>query len=505
MADKRALLEDKLVTLGLLAQEQLTKAKQEASRTGLSLERVIIKLGMLSEEDIAAVVAQGMGVPFMDIKNYLIDPAVIKFVPEALAKKYSVIPLFKIQDTLTVAMANPQDIFAIDEVRAKSKCAVVETVLATKSAIEAAIDQYYDVKGNFEDVIKQIDKAKYDKAGEGLDEKVVNEMVQDAPIIKLVNIIITQALKDGASDIHVEPEEDALRVRYRVDGILHETSSPPKNLSSAIISRIKVMAHMDISEKRKPQDGRIQLKLENKNIDLRVSSFPTIYGENIVIRILDKTSVLLGMGDLGFEAEDLKAFEKIIKRPYGIVLVTGPTGSGKTTTLYAALSTINSADKNIITIEDPVEYQIPMIRQTQVNPKAGLTFATGLRSILRQDPDIIMVGEIRDKETAEIAIQAALTGHLVLSTLHTNDAVGALTRLVDMGIEPFLVAGSIAGVIAQRLVRTICKNCKEEYPVSAAMFKSLGAPETDKTRLYRGKGCKDCKSSGYKGRAAIFE
>jgi type IV pilus assembly protein PilB len=459
---------------------------------------------MLSEEDIAAVVAQDMGVPFMDIKNYLIDPAVVKLVPEAVAKKYSLIPLFKIQDTLTIAMANPQDIFALDEVRAKSKCGVVEPVMATKSAIDAAVDQYYGVKGSFDDVIKQLDKTKYDKPQEAKG-KAVGETAQDAPIIKLVNIIITQALKDSASDIHVEPEEDNLRVRYRVDGILREASSPPKHLSNAIISRIKVMAHMDISEKRKPQDGRIQLKIENRDIDLRVSSFPTIYGENIVIRILDKTSVLLGMNDLGFEGPDLEAFGKLIRRPYGIVLVTGPTGSGKTTTLYAALSTINSADKNIITIEDPVEYQIPMIRQTQVNPKAGLTFATGLRSILRQDPDIIMVGEIRDKETAEIAIQAALTGHLVLSTLHTNDAVGALTRLVDMGIEPFLAAGSIIGVVAQRLVRTICRACREEYPVTTAMLKSLGAPETDKTRLYRGKGCKECKDSGYKGRTAIFE
>lgn len=505
MAGKKIDLEGKLLSSGLLTGEQLAKAKQESQKTGLLLEKAIIKLGFLTEEDVGGIIAEDIGVPFMDIKNYIVDPEVIKLVPEALAKKYNAIPLFKIQDTLTIAMINPSDIIAIDEIRLKSKAGVVEPVLATKSAIEQAIDQYYGTKGSLEDLIGQIDKTKFGKIPEEIGAKALQAIAQEAPIVKLVNLVIMQAVKDKASDIHIEPEEDTLRVRYRIDGALHEVSSPPKHLSSAIISRIKILAHMDIAEKRKPQDGKIQLKVENKDIDLRVSTFPTIHGENVVLRVLDKSSILLGMGDLGFQEEDLKNFEKLIKRPYGIILVTGPTGSGKTTTLYAALSTINSVDKNIITIEDPVEYQLPMIRQTQVNPKAGLTFANGLRSILRQDPNVIMVGEIRDKETAEIAIQAALTGHLVFSTLHTNDACGALTRLIDMGIEPFLVASSLIGVVAQRLVRVICKQCKEEYHTTADMLKTLGIKETEKVKLYRGKGCRDCKETGYRGRTAIFE
>ena len=505
MANKKAALEEQLLSSGLLTQDQMAKAKQEAQRTGMLLDRVITKLGFLTEDDIANIIAQSLGVPYMDIKNYIIDPDVLKLVPEAIAKKYTLIPLFKIQDTLTLAMANPQDIVAIDDARLKSKCRVIEPVMASKAAIEQAIDQYYGTKGSFEDIVGQIDKAKFARVSDEAEEKTLQAISQEAPIVKLVNMIITQAIKEKASDIHVEPEEDMLRVRYRVDGILHESNSPPKNLANAIISRIKVLAHMDIAEKRKPQDGRIELKVEGKAIDLRVSAFPTIHGENVVLRILDKSSVLLGLRELGLEKEDLNNFEKLIKRPYGIILVTGPTGSGKTTTLYAALSTINSPDKNIITIEDPVEYQLSMIRQTQVNPKAGLTFASGLRSILRQDPNVIMVGEIRDKETADIAIQAALTGHLVFSTLHTNDAAGALTRLVDMGIEPFLIASSVIGVVAQRLVRVICDRCKEEYHVTPDMLKALGVKESEKVKLYRGKGCRDCKESGYRSRKAIFE
>lgn len=498
-------LEQKLVNMGLLSADELKMAKEESQKTGIPSIKAVVKLGFLTEEDIATVMAGELGVPFMDIKNYLIDPEVIKLVPEALAKRYSLIPLFKIQDTLTVAMASPRDVVAIDEVRLKSRCGVVEPVLAAKNAIDQAIEQYYSAKGSFEEVVGQLDKTRFEKMPQEIETKVLEQMAQEAPIVRLVNIIITQALKDKASDIHIEPAEELLRVRYRVDGVLREALSPPKHLSNAIISRIKIMSNMDIAEKRKPQDGRIQLKAENKDLDLRVSSFPTIYGENLVLRILDKTSVLLGLSDLGFEDAELKEFEKLIKMPYGIVLVTGPTGSGKTTTLYSALSVINSVEKNIITIEDPVEYELPMIRQTQVNPKAGLTFATGLRSILRQDPNIIMVGEIRDKETAEIAVQAALTGHLVLSTLHTNDACGSLSRLIDMGIEPFLISSSVVGVVAQRLVRIICKKCKEEHSISPGMLKTLGMKDQGKTKLYRGKGCSECKNSGYIGRKAIFE
>ncbi|MBM3252386.1 MAG: type II secretion system protein GspE, partial [Candidatus Omnitrophica bacterium] len=429
---------DLLIKKGIITQDQLAKAKEEAGKAGLSIEKALDKLGFISEVDIAQIMADSIGVPFMDLSDYLIDSEVIKLVPEATANKYKVVPLFKIGDTLTVAMADPLDVAAIDEIRIKGKVGTVEPVLATEEMIQKAIDQYYGAIGNVEELIKGLTKEKLEAKTRGAQGLL--EIAEDAPVIKLVNLIITQAVKDKASDIHIEPEEDKVRIRYRIDGVLHEIKDIPKHLQSALASRVKVMAQMDIAETRNAQDGRIQLKMENKNIDLRVSSFPTVHGENIVLRILDKTSVLLGLPELGFNNKDLKEFDKIIRHPNGIILVTGPTGSGKTTTLYAALSTINTMEKNIITIEDPVEYEIPLIRQTQVNPKAGLNFANGLRSIVRQDPDIIMVGEIRDKETAEIAIQASLTGHLVFSTLHTNDAAGALTRLLDMGIEPFLIS-----------------------------------------------------------------
>jgi type IV pilus assembly protein PilB len=315
--------------------------------------------------------------------------------------------------------------------------------------------------------------------------------------------MIMQAVKDRASDIHIEPEEDNCRVRYRIDGILHEINILPKNLQSAVISRIKILSKMDIAESRKPQDGRIRIKIESRDLDIRVSTFPTVHGENIVMRLLDKTSVILGLKELGFLENELNAFDKLIKHPNGIILVTGPTGSGKTTTLYAALSAISSMEKNIITIEDPVEYELPLIRQTQVNPKAGITFANGMRAILRQDPDIIMIGEIRDKETAEIAIQAALTGHLVFSTLHTNDAPSAVTRLIDMEVEPFLISSSVIGILDQRLVRLICNKCKEKYTPTEEVLKELNMKEG--SLLYRGKGCPACKNTGFVGRVGIFE
>jgi type IV pilus assembly protein PilB len=444
-----------------------------------------------------------MKVLYIDLKDYLIDPEITKLIPEYLAKKYKAIPLFKIGDTLTVAMANPRDIMALDEIRMKCKIPMIEPVLSTDKAIITAIDQYYGVAGSFDDVVKSIDRVNLPPVTEGAETRVLAKAAEEAPVIKLVNLIFMRAIKEKASDIHIEPEEDKVRVRFRTDGILHEVMTTPKNLQSVILSRIKIISEMDIAETRKPQDGRIRLRMENRALDLRVSSFPTIHGENLVLRILDKSSVIFGLAELGFAEKDLKDFEKLIHLPYGIILVTGPTGSGKTTTLYSALTTINSIEKNIITVEDPVEYEIPLIRQTQVNPKAGLTFAAGLRSILRQDPDIVMVGEIRDKETADIAIQASLTGHLVFSTLHTNDAPSALTRLVDMEVEPFLISSSVVGILAQRLVRVICKGCKEKHAATGALLKELGLREG--ADFYRGKGCDDCKSSGYSGRIGIFE
>ncbi|MBU1125222.1 MAG: GspE/PulE family protein [Candidatus Omnitrophica bacterium] len=490
-----------LLEKGIITAEQLTRARQEAARAGIPTEKALEKLGFISAKDIAMAVANFLGVPFMDLSDYLVDPEVIKLVPESTAKKYKAVPLFKIADSLTVAMVDPQDIMAIDEIRIKSNILRIEPVLSTTEMIQQAIDQYYNSMGTAEELIKDLAPEKIQVAGDS--REALAGIAEEAPVIKLVNLIVVQAVKDKASDIHVEPEEEDVRIRYRIDGILHQIQNIPKHLQSAVSSRIKVMAKMDIAQTRQPQDGRIQLKMENRSLDIRVSSFPTTHGENIVMRLLDKSTALLGLKDLGLGEKNLKIFERLLKHPNGIILVTGPTGAGKTTTLYAALGTINSVEKNIITIEDPVEYQIPMVRQTQVNPLAGLSFANGLRSILRQDPDVIMVGEIRDKETAEISIQASLTGHLVFSTLHTNDAATALTRLIDMEIEPFLISSSVIGILAQRLVRLICPKCKESYTVTAEMVNDLSLPAN--TVLYRGRGCAYCKNTGFSGRIGIFE
>ncbi len=490
---------DLLIKKGIITQDQVDAARDQIRKTGMPIEKALEKLGFISEVDISQALADSLGVPFMDLTDYLIDSEVIKLIPEATAKKYRAVPLFKIGDSLTIAMEDPQDISAIDDIRKKAKMGAIEPVLSTTGMIQAVIDQYYGAIGSAQELVKGLTKEKM----EAQDAKSLAEIATEAPVIKLVNLIIVQAVKDKASDIHIEPQEDNVLIRYRIDGLLHEVQKIPKHLQSALASRIKVMAMMDIAETRIPQDGRIQLKIENKSLDLRVSSFPTVSGENIVMRILDKTSVLLGLAELGFSNRELKDFDKLIRHPNGIVLVTGPTGSGKTSTLYAALSSINSIEKNIITIEDPVEYEIPLVRQTQVNPKAGLSFANGLRSILRQDPDIVMVGEIRDKETAEIAIQASLTGHLVFSTLHTNDAAGALTRLIDMGIEPFLISSSVIGILAQRLVRVICPKCKEKYTPSDQELRSLELSQ--KISFYHGKGCMKCKDTGFSGRIGIFE
>jgi type IV pilus assembly protein PilB len=490
-----------LIKKGVITQAQAAKALDEAKRVGVPVEKALERLGIISEIDIAKIVAESVGVPFMDLDDYIIDPEVIKLIPENIAKKYKVVPLFKIGKMLTVAMTEPHDVVAIDEIRAVTRMEEIDPVLSTVDMIQRVIDRYYAVLGNVEELVDVFIKEKPEEKLRM--EKDFAATAEEPPIIKLVNLLIVQAIRERASDIHIEPEEEIVRVRYRIDGVLHEVKNLPKYLQSAIASRIKVIAKMDISETRLPQDGRIELKMENKNLDLRVSSFPTVHGENIVLRILDKSSVLLGLAELGFADSELNVYDKLIKKPNGIVLVTGPTGSGKTTTLYATLAAINSIEDNIITIEDPVEYAISLVRQTQINPKAGLTFASGLRSILRQDPDIIMVGEIRDKETAEIAIQASLTGHLVFSTLHTNDSPSALTRLIDMGIEPFLIASSVAGIIAQRLVRLICQKCKEEYIPLEEFTKKMGLAEG--TKFYRGKGCTKCKNSGFSGRIGIYE
>ena len=496
-------VEQILLEKAIITKEQLDKAMDESKKKGLAIGKVLVRSGMVSEEAYTQAMAEALNITYVDLSSYIIDLETLKLIPESMAQQYKAMPIFKIGNSLTVAMADPKDIVAIDNMSRKAKCGI-EAVLSAEGPILSAIVQYYRTASSFEDVIKDIDKEKKLQVdSSGFDSKQLAEIAEEAPVIKLVNMIIMQAVKDRASDIHVEPEEERLVIRFRIDGILHEMFSPPKHLEPAFMSRIKVLSKMDIAEKRKPQDGRFNMRAMDRDIDFRVSSFPTIYGENIVIRILDRGAILLGLDKIGFSQDIQKEFGKLIKHPHGIILVTGPTGSGKTTTLYSALSTIDSEEKNVITIEDPVEYHLGRIRQSQVNTKAGLTFASGLRSILRQDPDIIMVGEIRDKETAEISVQAALTGHLVFSTLHTNDAAGALSRLIDMGIEPFLISSSTIGILAQRLVRKICDKCKEEYSPSADILDGLGLGQ--KNTFFKGEGCDACKNTGYRERIGIFE
>ncbi len=497
-----------LIDSGLITPEQLSQALQEQQGNNQPIGSILVRLGYISQQDYLTTLSAQLDVPFILLSDYEIDPEVIDLIPAALAQKYHVVPLFRIKNALTVAMADPQDVGAIDEIRRYSQLEV-EPVLAPESDIGQAIEQYYGVdvemSHTLSEVIQSIE-AESEAVVAPEPEKNLRELAEDAPVVRLVNMILTQAIKDRASDIHIEPEDDSIRVRYRVDGILREVFSPPKNLQAAVISRIKILAELDIAETRVPQDGRFRIQLGGKEIDVRVSSLPTAYGENIVMRILDKSNILLKLDDLGFAPDNLKIVRTMLSNSYGIILVTGPTGSGKTTSLYAFLNTINTVEKNIITLEDPIEYRLRMIRQAQVNPKAGMTFASGLRSILRQDPDVIMVGEIRDPETAQIAIESALTGHLVLSTLHTNDAAGAVTRLVEMGVEPFLLSSALIGIIAQRLVRRVCPKCREAYSPSVLELKRIGLnPKRQDLKFYRGKGCSFCRQSGFKGRIGIYE
>ncbi len=497
--DKTREVVDLLIKEGLITDENLQKAREESKRTGLPVDKALEKLGFISDKEILRVRASTLSLPYIDLADYMIDKSLIPLIPEQVAKKYKAVPLFRINNSLTVGMVDPQDVAALDHIRRVSHMDMIEPVLISEKGVQLVLDTCYTAEETFEDIVRSIDKEKIQES----DRKGLVEVAEDAPVIKLVNNIISQAIKDRASDIHMEPEEDSVRIRIRIDGLLNEMAVFPKKLQNALVSRVKVLAKMDIAESRKPQDGRIRLKMENKDLDMRISTFPTVHGENVVMRLLDKSSVVMGLKELGLLEEDLQMFNKLIRRPHGIILVTGPTGSGKTTTLYTALSTISSMEKNIVTIEDPVEYELPLIRQTQVNTKAGITFANGLRSLLRQDPDVMMVGEIRDKETAEVAIQASLTGHLVFATLHTNDAPSSLTRLIDMEIESFLISSSIVGIIAQRLVRLICDKCKERYEPTAEVIKELGI--TEKMEFSHGKGCHHCKKTGFIGRSGIFE
>ncbi|MGQ9570655.1 MAG: GspE/PulE family protein [Thermodesulfovibrionales bacterium] len=518
MAEGKKSFGDTLVENGLISPDQLRKALEEQKVKGERLEQTIVRLKYAEEEPVIKTLADYFNLPYVDLDTYIVDEEITKIIPEETARRHKLIPLFKIADTLTVAVSDPLNILAIDEVRNKAKTDI-EIVLSTEEKIKRAIERHYGVASTIlETTLRKftgegagavsIEPSDYRKTYELSTKEPLTGIAEDAPATKLFDLVMIQAIKDRASDIHIEPDGKALRIRLRIDGFLYEFLTLSKQVHPPLTSRIKVLAEMDIAETRLPQDGNFNVKMDNRNFEIRVSTFPTIYGENVVLRILDQTSPLMKLEDLGFTEDMLRRYKQLIRRPNGIILVTGPTGSGKTTTLYASLNMINSLDKNIITIEDPVEYRLPLIRQTQVNIKAGITFATGLRSILRQDPDVVMVGEIRDLETAEIAVQAALTGHLVVSTLHTNDAPEAITRLKDIGVEPYLLSSSIAGVLAQRLVRAICPHCKTSFKADQTLLEELNKdfPEIKgPVTLYKGKGCKNCKQSGYLGRTGIFE
>jgi type IV pilus assembly protein PilB len=506
-----------LTKAGLISQDQLKEALKVQKESGSKLGETLIKLSFVTEEDITECLSQQFGVPSINLSHFEIDPSVIKLIPADVARKYNILPVNKTGATITIAMADPTNVFAMDDIKFMTGYNV-EPVVASELGIKAAIDNYYgstsslELKKVMED-LQQTEAADLEVMDEEeeLDVEALAEGAEEAPVVKLCNLILTDAIKRGASDIHIEPYEKEYRVRFRIDGTLYEIMNPPLKLRDSITSRMKILAKLDISEKRLPQDGRIKLKMKlnekNKELDFRVSVLPTLFGEKIVMRLLDKDNLRLDMTKLGFEPESLAVFEEAIFKPWGMVLVTGPTGSGKTNTLYSALSKVNSPEVNIMTAEDPVEFNLPGINQVQMKESIGLNFAATLRSFLRQDPNIILVGEIRDFETAEIAIKAALTGHLVLSTLHTNDAPSTINRLMNMGIEPFLVATSVQLIAAQRLARRICSGCKEVVDVSPQALINLGykKEEVGTFTVYKGRGCDKCNNTGYKGRVGLIE
>jgi type IV pilus assembly protein PilB len=507
-----------LLKESLITQDQLTKALEFQRSNGGKLGSCLTKMGFITDDDITGVLSRQYGVPSINLKYYEIDPTVIKLIPQDTASRYQVIPLSRVGSVLTIAMTDPTNVFAMDDIKFMTGFNV-EPVVASESAIGEAISRFYGgSEQNHEELSKMMkdlvmDDQELELAAEEaeLDTATLERAAEEAPIIKLVNLILTDSVKRGASDIHLEPYELEFRVRFRIDGVMQQVMSPPLRLKDAITSRLKIMAKLDIAEKRLPQDGRIMIKYKadgkKKELDFRVSTVPTLYGEKIVLRLLDKENLRLDMTKLGFEAESLKKFERNILKPYGMVLVTGPTGSGKTNTLYSSVARLNQVDTNIMTAEDPVEFQLAGINQVQMKEQIGLNFAAALRAFLRQDPNIILVGEIRDFETAEIAVKAALTGHLVLSTLHTNDAPSTISRLMNMGIEPFLVATSVNLICAQRLVRRICVNCKEELevPEQALIDAGYTPEEVKKVKIYHGKGCSTCNKGGYKGRTGLYE
>jgi type IV pilus assembly protein PilB len=499
-----------LVKEDLLTAEQLREARNEARSKGARLGAQITQLGYLDETELTDFVAKQYGVPSINLEEFEIDPSVIELVPEDVAHKHVVIPVNRAGSTLILATSDPSNIFALDDIKFLTGYNI-QPVVASEEAIRRAMDQYYDKASSLEDVMGDFDDSDIDliQDDEDFDAAELARASEDAPVVKLVNLILTDAVKKTASDIHIEPYEKSFRVRYRIDGVLYEVMKPPLKLKNAITSRIKIMSELDIAERRLPQDGRIKLKMgRGREMDFRVSVLPTLFGEKIVMRLLDKSNLQLDMTKLGFEEPQLALFQDSIHQPFGMVLVTGPTGSGKTTTLYSALSELNKISENLSTAEDPVEFNLSGINQVQMHDDIGLNFAAALRSFLRQDPDIIMVGEIRDFETAEIAVKAALTGHMVLSTLHTNDAPSTINRLLNMGIEPFLVSSSVNCIVAQRLARRVCEECKDKDPdiTREALVEAGVDPEVAKTIVpVKGKGCRNCSDTGFRGRVAVYE
>src|SRR3990170_1633774 len=509
-------LGDLLVADGLITPDQLNKALAEQKGSTEKLGSILIKLGFINEEQLIGFLSRQYGVPSITLSQLEIDPEVLKLVPATIAKKYEVLPVRRMGNSLALAMADPTNVFALDDISFMTNLQVLPLV-ASQSAIKKAIDRNYESKteaiasvmqGMSTDLsnVEVVDGSE-EEVGSKVDIFELKESADEAPVVKLVNMVLVDAIQKGASDIHFESYEKVFRIRFRIDGVLYEMLSPPKRLESAILSRLKIMSNLDIAERRLPQDGRIKLRYGSREIDFRVSTLPTIFGEKAVLRILDKEALKLDLTQLGFDPWSLEKFNAAIRPPYGMVLITGPTGSGKTTTLYSAVHTINSPDVNIMTAEDPVEYNLKGVNQVQVNEGIGRTFAAALRSFLRQDPDVILVGETRDLETAQISIRAALTGHLVFSTLHTNDCPSTIARLMDMGIPSFLVASSILLVLAQRLARRVCKECRDPYEVDEESLTPYGhVPQgLGKVTLYKGKGCQACNFTGMKGRTAIYE
>ncbi|KGM14264.1 GspE/PulE family protein [Cellulomonas bogoriensis] len=498
-------LGDILLDEGLVTEGQLMAALDESAARGESLGRVLVEIGMLSEAQLVRALSAQVGMEFVELAEFPVDRGAVSLVPGSMCRRHMVLPISIREGAVVLAMADPGNVLAVDDVRSVARMPV-RSVVATHDDLVQAIDRHCRADDEIDNLASSFEA---NQVEEEIDFSRIGDSIEDdAPIVRYVNLLVTQAIQDRASDIHIEPTETDLRVRYRIDGVLHEMQRSPKHITGGVISRLKIMSDIDIAERRKPQDGRMSITHNGRKIDLRVATLPTVWGEKVVMRILDNSTASLDLRDLSFLEDNLETYRESYVKPYGMILVTGPTGSGKSTTLYATLNAVSRPEINVITVEDPVEYRLPGINQVQVNPKAGLTFAAALRSILRSDPDVVLLGEIRDHETAQIAIEAALTGHLVLSTLHTNDAPSAVTRLVEMGIEPFLVGSALDCIVAQRLARRLCKKCKEEYEPSETELVSARfpwEPGEEKPRLFRPAGCSACSKTGYKGRLAIHE